>query len=168
MTITVPAHLADHEPGARDLGGWPRCNACGFRFPCPDVRSALPEHTAHEIEVVALIDIGWTIWKARPQADGWSDADDIGGTVIGWTDEEDGGHELQRQFRCLDFPRGRPAVHTVAAADVDITASSMPNATTLRRAARVLAREFSQRKGIVSAFDLALLENAVTLLRCIA
>lgn len=168
MTIVVPAHLADHEPGERDLGGWPRCTACGFRYPCPDVRSALPEHTAHEIEVIALIDIGWTIWKARPQADGWSDADDIGGTVIGWWDQADDDGGEQRQFRCLDFPRGKPRVHSVAAGDVDINASSMPNAATLRRAARVLAREFSQRKGIVSEFDVALLENAVTLLRCIA
>lgn len=165
MTIAIPADLADHEAGQRDLAGWPRCSACGFRWPCPDLRMALPEQTAAEAEVVALVDAGWTIWRALPQADqGWSDADRPGGVVVGWRDDPDG----HRTYRCLDWPRGRHHYHDLPAAEVDVADCSLPNAASLRSHARRLARDFSQRKGIVSAYDLALLEDAVALIRSVA
>lgn len=161
MTIELTVHTA----GGRDLAGWPRCAACGFRWPCPDLRNALPAQTADEMEVVALVDVGWSVWKARPGGrDGWDDSVDVGGTVVGWHDTDDDG----RSFTCLDFPKGRPQRVGLLARDVDVTACSMPNASTLRSHARRLAREFSARKGILSEGDVQLLETALTLTRVIA
>lgn len=160
------AELAEiHTAGVRDMAGWPRCAACGFRWPCPELRNALPAQTADEMEVVALVDLGWSVWKARAGG-GWDDTDDIGGTVVGWHDPEEEG--TGRFFHVLDFPRGRHRFHRVAATEIDAASCSLPNATTLRSHARRLAREFSQRKGIVAEGDLRLLETALTLIRLVA
>jgi hypothetical protein len=167
----VTTDLAEvHTPGARDLAGWPRCSACGYRYPCPDLRDALPEQTADEMEVVALVDVGWSVWTARAGGrTGWLDNDDDGGTVVGWWDDPgDDTQPARRIFRCLDFPHGRHRFAQIAAGDIDAAACSLPNASTLRSHARRLAREFSQHKGVVSQYDLALLETALTLLRVVA
>lgn len=156
-----------HTAGARDTAGWPRCTACGFRWPCPDLRNALPAQTADEMEVVALVEVGWSIWRAIPG--GWTDADDQGGTVVGWWDQPNDDDETTlRIFRCLDFPHGRHRFHHIPASDVDVAACSMANATTLRSHARRLCREFSQRKGVVSQSEVELVETALNLLRLIA
>jgi hypothetical protein len=162
--VTLAELQEFHTAGGRDLAGWPRCTACGFRWPCPELRNALPEQTADELEIVALVDIGWTVWRARAGPGGWDDSIDIGGTVIGLWDDADG----HRWFRCLDFPKGQPRFVVVAAGEVDVTACSMPNASTLRSHARRLAREFSQRKGILSEGDLRLLDASFTLAHLIA
>jgi hypothetical protein len=157
-----------HTAGRRDPLGHPRCEACGFIWPCPDLRDALPAQTADELEVVALVDVGWSVWKARPGGPGaWSDVDDAGGTVVGWWDDP-GPDTPRRIFRCLDSPKGRHAFVQIPAGEIDVAACALPNASTLRSHARRLAREFSQRKGVVSQHDLSLLETAVTLLRVIA
>lgn len=162
--------LALHTPGARDLAGWPRCTACGFRFPCPEVRSVLPEQTADEMEIVALVDVGWSVWRARPGGrDTWDDTRDEGGTVVGWWDQpNDDDDTTLRIYRCLDFPHGHHAFTQIPAGDIDVAACSMPNASTLRSHARRLGREFSARKGILSEGDVALLETALSLTRVIA
>lgn len=162
--------LEVHTAGARDLAGWPRCTACGFRWPCPDLRNTIPAQTADEMEVVALVDVGWSIWRARPGGrDTWNDCPDDGGTVIGWWDQPNDDDETTlRVFRCVDFPKGRHAFVQIPAGDVDVTACSLPNASTLRSHSRRLAREYSQRKGTVTQYDLELLEVALALVRCIA
>lgn len=154
-----------HTAGERDAAGWPHCKACGFRWPCPDLRNALPEQTADEMEVVALVDVGWSVWRARPGGrDGWDDATDLGGTVIGWWDDSDG----HRWFLCLDFPRGRHRMHTIRSDQVDAAACGLPNPSTLRSHARHLAREFSQCKGILSEGDIKLLDVAHQLAHLVA
>lgn len=154
-----------HTAGGRDPLGHPRCTACGFIWPCPELRSALPAQTADEIEVVALVDIGWSVWRLRPgERGGWDDSTDVGGTVVGWHDEWGG----SRIFRVLDFPHGRHRFHALPAAEVDVTACSLPNAATLRSHSRRLAREYSERKGVVSQHEVELLEMALTLIRSVA
>lgn len=164
----TPVSLEEiHTAGGRDPAGWPRCTACGFRWPCPELRNALPAQTADELEVAALVDIGWSAWKARPGGGGlvaWDDSADVGGTVVEWWDDQDG----RRFFRCLDFPKGRHRFILLTAAEIDVTACSLPNPSTLRSHARRLAREFSQRKGILTGADLEMLETAFTLVRIIA
>lgn len=159
-----------HTAGARDPLGHPRCEACGFIWPCPDLRDALPSQTADELEVVALVDIGWSIWRARPGGrDSWNDCPDDGGTVVGWWDQpNDDDQTTLRIFRCVDFPKGRHAFIQIPAGDIDVTTCSLPNASTLRSHSRRLAREYSQRKGAVTQYDLELLETALTLIRCVA
>lgn len=166
------AELEFHTAGGRDPLGHPRCVCCGFIWPCPTLREALPAQTADEMEVVALVDVGWSVWRLRAGGSGgWDDTTDIGGTVVGWHDTagamwEDG--VACRVFRVLDFPHGRHRFHALPAAEVDVAACSLPNASTLRSHSRRLAREYSQRKGTVTQHEVELLEMALTLIRCVA
>lgn len=160
-----------HTPGQRDLAGWPRCSACGFRYPCPDLRNALPAQTADELEIVALIDVGWTAFRARPgQRDGWDDLDDTGGVVTGWWEEPpvDDDRPPRRHYRCLDFPHGKHHVFTIPADEVAVTRCDIPNPATIRRAARKLCAEISKRRGPVTSYELDLLADALTLMRAIS
>lgn len=163
------ADLELHAVGPRDLLGHPRCTACGFIWPCPDLRNALPEQTADEMEVAALVDVGWSVWKAHPGGVGaWDDSADVGGTVVGWYERVDSDGVAHRVFRVLDFPHGRHRFAGLPADEIDVEACALPNASTLRSHSRRLAREYSDRKGTVTQYDLELLETAFTLIRCVA
>lgn len=161
------ADLEVHVAGRRDPLGHPRCAACGFIWPCPDLRNQLPEQTADEMEIVALVDVGWSAWKARPGTGAWDDSADVGGTVIGWHDITIHG-QAHRTFRVLDFPHGRHHFHRLPADEVDVKSCSLPNTSTLRSHSRRLAREYAERKGTVTQYDLDLLETALTLIRLVA
>lgn len=159
-----------HTAGGRDPAGWPRCSACGFRWPCPDLRNALPAQTADEMEIVALVDVGWSVFRARPgERGGWDESNDIGGIVTGWWEEPSGGDRPpHRHYRCLDFPKGKHDIRTIPADEVDVAAAGLPNPATIRRAARKLCAEISKRKGVVTSYELDLLADALTLMRAIS
>lgn len=168
--MTTSEILEDHGPGQRDLAGWPRCSSCGYRYPCPSVRATLPAQTAAEMEVVALVDLGWTLWKAKPGSrDSWDDTADVGGIVTGWWEEPSVSDRPDRRiYRCLDFPHGKHDIVSIPADEVDVTAAALPNPATIRRAARKLCAEIGKRKGVVSSYELDLLADALTLMRTIA
>jgi hypothetical protein len=155
--------LSEHVSSSADPDGRPRCDIDGFVFPCPALRMALPSQTGEEAELVALVDIGWTIWQAIPVADGWNDLDRQGGLVVGWWDDGLG----HRRYRILDFWRGRPRTRSLAAAELDARDLVSPNSRTIRSHARGLARAVSQEKGVVSAREVEMLSDALTLLRTI-
>lgn len=169
--MTVASDLEEyHTPGARDLAGWPRCTACGFRYPCPELRAALPAQTADEMEIVALIEVGWTAFKTRPgERGGWDDSLDVGGVVTGWWEEPSvDDRPDRRHYRCLDFPHGKHDIVTIPANEIDVTRSDIPNPATIRRAARKLCAEISKRRGPVTSYELDLLHDALTLMRAIS
>ena len=66
--------------------------------------------------------------------------------MVGWWDDNLG----HRHYRTLNFPRGRVRYRTLPSAEVDPAACGLPNAATIRRQARLLAKTVGAEKGVVS------------------
>lgn len=153
---------AAHAPGAPDSAGHPRCESCGYRYPCPTLRMAAPDQTDEEAEVIGLVDVGWSVWRrlpvfeqARPR---------VGGIVVDWAETEEG----HRRFRCLDWFHGQPVWHPVLSTEIDPRDCALPNASILRSQARRLAREFAGKKGALSSWDVDLIRTAAALVTRVA
>lgn len=158
------ADISDHVRTSDTGDGRERCEACGYLWPCPDVRMAPPELTADERAVMEMVDFGWVVWERLPD-DGFDigHREARGGTVVAWEDDDEG----HRTYRCLaGFPKRRPHFVYLQAAEVNPTADvgvCLPNPSTLRSHYRRVAACVGAEKGISDATETEYLALALTL-----
>lgn len=147
----------DHVPAL--MAGRTRCEACGEAWPCRTAALQPADPGVMGRAIAEMIDVGWGVWQRAPEA---SDYEVSGGVVVGWTDDDEG----RRTFRVLGFKQGRPITRAMAAWNVNVEASSLPNSASLRQAARQVARHVGARKGMAESAEVDLLSTALTLMRC--
>lgn len=156
-----------HYATTTDPDGRPRC-ICGYIHPCPVTRRQLRVPSDDELELIALVEVGWTVFRAKPDNGICPDLDaevaPPGGTVIGWEDDQHG----HRRYRCLTWQRGHPVFHDVHATEVEPRDLKLPNSSGLRSDARRLAAKVAARKGVVAAYEVEMLRTAVRLVEAIA
>jgi hypothetical protein len=157
-------NVDDHGPesGRRDLDGHLRCDICGYRWPCPDVRAAGASFTPNEIALLELVEPGWSVYERIP---GDANHAPRGGVVLGWEEDPD---TEERIFTCLDWKNGKPYQLKLRSSQIDPGISSLPNATSIRNTYRRLAAEVARSKGTADTFEVLNLEIAFTLARSIA
>lgn len=159
--------IDDHVETTAIGDGRPRCAACGYRWPCPDVRLRPRDLDPVERELLDLadIDIGYGVRARIPDG---SELAPPGGIVVGVHDEPNDDGELVRVYRAAEMFRGRPRFHRIAAPDIDPALITLPNASAVRRLARDLAAHVGSRTGTATAEELDLLADALDLFRAIA
>lgn len=159
MSVVEDRGLDDHTPGEKGADGHFRCEACGYRWPCPEVRSRPRPLDADERELLRSLDVGvgFTLWRRQPDG---SELDPVGGTVVGSYDSDG-----LTVFRLRDFDRGRPRVRELALGDVEPATVGLPNAAYVRSLVRNLAAWVGKQKGMVTGQELEVLSDAIVLLR---
>lgn len=156
--MTDERDLSDHVP-MRGSDGKPRCEACGYLFPCPDLRLAPRALEASERALLEVLEIGVGFEVYRRLPDG-SDGVGPGGVVVGaWTDD-DGVH-----LRVVQFPGGKPDVLEMRLHEIEPATIELPNALNVRNTARRLAAVFSKGTGLLDDTDCELLSDALQLVK---
>lgn len=157
MTAEPRDDIADHEQSTADPQGHARCAACGYRWPCPDVRSRPRPLEPAEYELLHALDldVGYGIRRRVP--DGAEHAD--GGVIVGVHDDDEG----RTWFRVLDFPHGRHRYHQLCLDDIEPASVSLPDAAVMRTYARRLAAWVGRQRGAATGEELDALSTAVTL-----
>ncbi len=151
--------ISDHEPVV-GADGRKRCDACGWAWPCPDVRMAPPEPTDDERAVMEMVGLGWAVWERVPDL---ADHRPRGGTVIGYRDDAVEGRGDVRTYTVLDFPKGRPRYFTLDAHQIDPAMLELPNSSFLRSHWRRLCAEVGKQTGTADGIEGRHIETALTL-----
>lgn len=153
----------DHSPHLPPGSDVERCDACGYRWPCPTVRSGPRRLDAAEWELLRSLDVrvGFTLWRRAPE--GAEDREPYGGTVVGVYDDDGA-----TVFRLRSLSRGRPREGRLRLADVEPATVGLPNAVFVRSLVRGLAGWVSKQKGMATGEELEVLADAFTLYREVA
>lgn len=133
------------------------CEACGYRWPCPDVRVLPRALDPFERELAEMVDVGWTVEERLPEG-----VDRAGrrGIVVAATDDEWG---KLAEVKVMEFHHGKPRLFTLAAADIEPARCEFPNSDSNRRAYRRLAARVGAATGVADGFEVEDLKLALTL-----
>ena len=166
MSAAEPIHgIDDHAPRQKDSSGRDRCEACGYIWPCPEVRMQPRQLDPAERELLEVLEVrvGYYIEKRLP-GDNPDPNLKRGGLVVGEFEDDEGrkcfrvSYEWRRQLRRM----------VIREDEIEPAGVGLPNSASIRHHARFLARLVAERKGAVAPEELEHLADALDLFKAIA
>lgn len=155
----LPVDVSDH---VEDAAG--RCEACGFEWPCPDIRRQPRQLEPGERELLSIVgvDVGSHISKIQPAGADPTDAHQ-GLVVESFRDDDDRlCHRVARAYR------GYRQVRVIRDDEIEPASVGLPDRLLIRSTARQFAAFASRRKGVVDQDEIGELSDALILLLAIA
>lgn len=163
--MTTAPDLSDHVPVMQvmhDGSTRQRCEACGWRWPCPEIRNEPRQLDEDEKELLEVLDIGvgFSLFRRLPEGSGLDERLN-GGLVIGIHDDDETG----RVYTLIYFDRGRARYMRLPAAEIEPAAVGLPNSKSIRDTVREACRIVGASKGLLGQDEIELIEHAFTLSR---